>query len=235
MVIAIIAQTIPGLPQIDANQLLATGGGIAIFLVALIIVVVITAIIMYLAKFNIPLYLLFKQGDAYRLKRDKGFHDTKNNEFKALKNKKVIFDRPTNDQFFGEGKKDILIGIVDNNSCTWLKVTKEHNFKPADSNLLAFQVEQYSKIDAATKVKEAWWDKYGSQVMWSVTIVIFMICLIFILQSVDKAIKMGSEVVSRLSTVMANLGTATNVTRPVQIVGLPFMALFMRRRRKNNG
>lgn len=221
-----------GLPQIDTSQILAVGGGVGLFIFVMIVIIAVTAIIMYLAKFNKPLYLLFKQGDAYRLKRDKGYDDIKNNTFKVLKFKQVLYDRPTSEQYYGEGKKDILIGIVENNSCTWLTITKEHCFKPADANLLAFQVEQYAKIDAATKVKEQWWDKYGHQVIWSITIVIFMLCVIFILQSVDKAIKMGAEVVSRLSGIISGLGYATNTTKNVQIVALPILTMLFRIKKK---
>jgi len=164
-------------------------------------------VLRYLLKFKFSVTFLIKQNEGYSIKRDKGWLNQKKRNFKVLKNKDIMCPYPESNYIVPEGKKENLFGIVENNVCTWANITHGVGFVSADMNMMNWIADTYLSIDEATQNQLSFWDKYGHQIIWLGTIVIFMVCIILILKSVDRAIEMGSSVASSLSQSVQQTGT----------------------------
>lgn len=190
--------SIMGVARIDTGAILNVGNMIATFVVVMGMVFGFMIVLKYILRFDKTVFLLIKVGEGYRLKKDKGglIKDSKTQEekFRLLKTKKITCMIPKSNHELIFGKKTVLIGIVTDGVCVWTKPKLGTGLTTADHNLLNFLTESYSRIDEATKTTQKFWDKYGHQILWLGTIVIFMVIIIMILKRVDSAIDLGKSV-----------------------------------------
>ncbi|CAL7962188.1 hypothetical protein GAMM_330005 [Gammaproteobacteria bacterium] len=151
-------------------------------------------IIVYFLKFKYPLYLLMQEGNTVRFKKDRGFMDKKKMKFQALKNKNVTFNYPESKYFMTEGKRPILFAFVRNESATFLEVSANPHFIPADMNMLNKMINDFDATWNIVKPKQNFWDKWGQQLLWIGSLGIFLIVIILILKRMDAIIALGNNV-----------------------------------------
>lgn len=185
-----------GIPAINYSGILnvatmGIGSGLAIIAFLAVIMV-----IRYFMSFNIPFELIEQTGTGNRLKKGKGRLNHKKEEFQALGMKDYVFMWPLSDHFISAGKGLKLFGYAISNNVSWLKVSPNPGFVPADINFQTYLAQRLRRNWEATQNKVGFWDKYGHQVLWMATIVIFLIAIILILKQVEKAIAMGQSVLN---------------------------------------
>lgn len=150
-------------------------------------------IIVYFLRFKHPMYLFIEEGNGIRLKKDRGEKNKKKRTFKALKNKDIDFPYPETKYEINEGKRSILCAYVKNQSATWLTVSDNEKFIPADYDMQNKMINDFDSTWNIVKPKESFWDKYGQQVLWVGSLGIFLVVIILILKRMDKIIEMGNS------------------------------------------
>lgn len=186
-----MADALAGL-NIDFGGIWAISGQIAQFVAGGIILIVIVLLMRYFFKYNKAIILLVKAGDGWTIKKDKANINIKKREITLMTNKHLSVSMPHSQNIFLDKGKEMYIGIVKDNSIGWSTVGDNPKFIPADMNMMNFVVDMYARIDEATKTKQGFWDKYGHQILWGISMMVFLVIIILILQRMDKIISMGN-------------------------------------------
>jgi hypothetical protein len=181
----------------DLGGLWNTIGLIAKIVAGGLIVILVMLVMRYVFKFNKPVTLLMKAGEGWTIKTDRGSLNTKKRDFTLMKFKHLTVSVPESENIFLKGGKETYIGVVINSSVAWTTVGDNGKFVPADINMMNFLVDMYARIDEATKLKQGFWDKYGHQILWGITMMVFLVVIILILQRMDKIIGMASSVATQ--------------------------------------
>jgi len=151
-------------------------------------------IFIYFMKFKHPIYLFKEEGKGIRLYKDRGQKDKKKQKFTALKNKDIDFPYPESKFEFSQGKQSILCAMVKNQSASWLSITDNPSFVPANYDMQNKMINDFNSTWNIIKPKENFWDKYGQQILWIGSLGIFLVIIILILKRMDKIIAMGNSV-----------------------------------------
>lgn len=148
-------------------------------------------IVVYYLRFNVPIYLFMERGDGKAIIKDRGKKDKKKREFKALKYKDIDFPYPESKYEYQAGKKFALCAFIKNQSATWLSITPNPHFVPADYNMQRQMIGDFESTWNIVKPKEKFWDKYGQQILWVGSIGVFLLVIILILKRMDRIIELG--------------------------------------------
>ena len=100
-------------------------------------------IFIYFVKYNKKLYLLIQQGQAVRFVKDRGKADKSNKVFTALKNRDINFPYPETKYEMVEGRGSALFAFVKNQSATFLEVSENPHFVPANYNMQKHLIKMY--------------------------------------------------------------------------------------------
>ena len=159
------------------------------------VVVVVFVVFIYLIKFKYPIYLIFEtSGGGKRLKRDRIAINVKKNTVKALKNKSVVFPFPQSEHEYIEGKGSSYVAVVRNNSASFLTISANPHFIPADYDMREKIANDFKNSWSILKPTESWMDKYGQQLLWIGSMGIFLVVIILILKRMDAIISLGNSV-----------------------------------------
>ena len=153
-------------------------------------------VVIYFLKYSVPIYLFKQEGKAVRLFKDRGERNKKKRTFKALKNKDIEFPYPETKYEMSQGKKGVLCAYVRNQSATWLTITDNPSFVPADFNMQAQMINDFESTWNFVKPAQGFWDKYGQQIIWLGSIGIFLVVIILILKRMDRIMDMGQQISS---------------------------------------
>jgi len=181
---------------------------------AWIIGIIIIAIpLLYVLRFKHKVTLIFESaGGGKRKKMDRGWFNKKKNEFKLLKHNGVECAVPDSKHEYINGKNIEYIATVRNNSASWLTITENPHFIPANydvtEKLTLKLVNQWSILQP----KQGFWDKYGVLIMqfagWGALIVV----TILIMQRMDAIIALGNN------AAQASLASNKQVIESVPII-----------------
>jgi hypothetical protein len=153
-------------------------------------------VFLYWLRFNVPLFLLIERGKGIALVLDRGQRDKKKRQFRALKNRDINFPYPETKYDIQKGKRAALFAFVKNQSATWLSVSDNPHFVPADYNMQRAMLSDFEATWNIVKPKEKFWDKYGQQILWLGSIGVFLVVIILILKRMDNIIELGKSVAS---------------------------------------
>ena len=150
-------------------------------------------IFVYFMKYKYPLHLYIETGTGKRYVKDRGKKDKKTMKFVALKNKLISFPYPETKYEYQMGKRSCLSAYVRNESATWLEISPNPHFIPADMNMQKNMINDLDATWSIVKPAQNFWDKYGQQILWVGSLGIFLIVIILILKRMDKIIEMGNS------------------------------------------
>jgi hypothetical protein len=171
-----------------------TVGKIALTVFYGLIVMFFFVIFMYVIKFKHPLYLIFESsGGGKRFVKDRGSKDKKKNLFKALKNKDITFPYPMSEHEYIQGRGSAYIATIRNQSASFLSITENPHFIPADYDMREKLVNDFKNSWSILAPKQEFWDKYGAQILWVGSMGIFLIVIILILKRMDSIISLGNS------------------------------------------
>ena len=148
-------------------------------------------IFVYYLRFNVPLYMFMERGKGIALIKDRGKIDKKKKKFSALKYKDIDFPYPESKFEYQAGKKAALCAFVKNQSATWMTISDNPNFVPANYNMQRQMIGDFESTWNIVKPKEKFWDKYGQQILWVGSIGVFLLVIILILKRMDRIIELG--------------------------------------------
>jgi hypothetical protein len=151
-------------------------------------------IISYYFKFNYPLHLYIETGTGKRYVKDRGKKDKKERKFIALKNKDIDFPYPETKYEYQQGKKACLSAFIKNQSATWLEISPNPHFIPANYDMQSKMINDLDATWNIIKKELGFWDQYGQQILWVGSLGIFLIVIILILKRMDAIIDMGKSV-----------------------------------------
>jgi hypothetical protein len=155
---------------------------------------VLVVIFLYVVKFKHPLLLIFEtSGGGKRIVRDRGYFDKKKNTFFALKSKNVDFPVPESSHEYLKGSKVEYIATVRNNSASFLTITPNPHFIPADYDMLEKLALKFNNQWSIFQPKQNFWDKYGASILWVGSMGVFLIVIILILKRMDAIISLGNN------------------------------------------
>jgi hypothetical protein len=203
-----------GLAQMGGNfyigmQKLAVSGA---WIIGLVIVAVIA---MYLLKFKKKVTLIFETaGGGKRKVLDRGFFNIKKNEFKLLKNKNVECPVPESEHEYISGRNTEYIGTVRNNTVSWLTISANPHFIPANYDMQEKLALKIANVWSIFQPKQGFWDKYGASILWVGSMGVFLIVIILILKRMDAIIAMGNSVAQ------AQIAANKQVIESLPILGL---------------
>jgi len=188
--------------SITANSanVFATLGKIAQWTFYGLILLGVIWIFIYFMRFKYPIYLYIQEGMGIRIKKDRGWKDKKKRKFTALKNKDIDFPYPETKHEFTEGRTAVLCGYVKNQSVSWMKVTENYNFIPADYDMQHKMINDIDSTWNIVKPKQGFWDKWGQQILWLGSLGIFLVVIILILKRMDAIIALGRSVATAQAT-----------------------------------
>ncbi len=167
-------------------------------------------LLLYFLKFKYPLYLIKEtSGGGKRFVKDRGWLNKKKNEFKALKNKDVMFPYPLSEHEYIEGRKSSYIAVVRNQSASFLDISENPHFVPADYDMREKLTNEFKNSWSILEPKQNFWDKFGAQVLWVGSMGIFLIVIILILKRMDAIISLGH--VAAQSQIAANKQVITSL------------------------
>ena len=184
---------------IDTKAIINTSAIGGIIVGSLIIIIIILIVWWYISKHDKKVYLLYKTGDGLVLKTNKAEKNIKSRTMKLLWSRNIKCQYPESKHTILEKGKECFIGYVVNDVCTWLEVDASR-LVASDANLMNFLVEEFVAIDEITKVKLSFWDKFGKDILWMMTIVVVMIIIIMILKSLDRVVDMVGGVANQMTT-----------------------------------
>lgn len=188
-----------GLPSVNFSQVmsvLGVGVGIGITILA----VVVAAVLMrYFMSFNIAVEMIENTATGNRLLKTKGRMNHKKGVFETLKYKTYSYMYPLSEYFVTAGKGLKLFGYAINRSVVWLTIHPNPGFVPADMNMQTYLAQRLRRNWEATQNKVSFWDKYGHQVLWGFTMVIFLIAIIIIVQMINNI--GGAAVAARVQSI----------------------------------
>lgn len=181
--------------NVNWSQIIQVVGNGVLIGVSIVVALIVINWIRGQLSYNFKVTLFEKVGDGLRRFEDRGKIDKAKNEYISKKfKKKIEFAVPDNKYFIHDKGGLALFGYVVNNSCGWLTVYPNPGFKPADMNLGAWFLQRLKRNWDATQNKVSFWDKYGHQILWGATMVIFLVVIILILQRMDSVIKMATDI-----------------------------------------
>lgn len=151
-------------------------------------------VISYFVKYKYPLHLYIRTGKGIRYEKDRGKKDTEERKFIALKHKDINFPYPQSKYEYQYKKKSCLSALVENDSATWLEISDNPHFIPADIDMQSKMINDMKGTWEIIKKEGSFWDKYGQQVLWVGSLGIFLIIIILILKRMDSIIEMGKSV-----------------------------------------
>lgn len=187
----------------DVTSMIAGGLGNAWVLISNIATLVfyvgvvgaVAVVFIYLVKFKYPVYMIFESsGGGKRLKRDRLMINTKKNEVRALKNRSIVFPFPTSEHEYIEGKNTSYIATVRNFSASFLTITENPHFIPANYDMREKLANDFKNSWSILAPKTNFWDKYGAQVLWVGSMGIFLVVIILIMKRLDSLIALGNNV-----------------------------------------
>jgi len=153
-------------------------------------------IFIYFMRYSVPIYIFKQEGKSTRIFKDRGERNRKKLTFKALKNKDIKFPYPETKYEMSQGKKGVLCAYVRNQSATWLEISPNPHFVPADFNMQAQMINDFESTWNFVKPAEGFWDKYGQQIIWIGSIGIFLVVIILILKRMDRIMDMSQQIAS---------------------------------------
>ena len=190
------------MPSINTTQIINTAAAGIGFGFIILMIIVILWLINYYKSFNMAVEIIEETGTGKRLLKTRGRINHKKNEFQTISLKTYAYMFPLGEHFVSVGKGLKLFGYAINRSVVWLTVHPNPGFVPADMNMQTYLAQRLRRNWEATQNKANFWDKYGHQVIWAFTMIIFLIAIIFILQEVSKVIGVANTAVaSRVQTI----------------------------------
>jgi hypothetical protein len=180
--------------NIDFTGIVSILGVVGRILLYSLIGIGIMFIVSYFYKYKHPLHLFIETGKGVRYKKDRGKKDRKNMKFLALKNKDIEFPYPETKYEYQQGKKSCLVAFVKNQSATWLEISENPHFIPADYDMQSKMINDLDATWNIIKKEPSFWEKYGQQMLWVGSLGIFFVIIVLILQRMDKIIEMGRSI-----------------------------------------
>ena len=161
---------------------------------AILAIIVIGYLMNYFFMHNISVLLFEETNQGNRILTDRGRIDYKNSDFKVLRYKNFEYFVPMSQHFFMKGNAKMLYGKVKDNSVSWMTITENDNFIPADINMKVYAIQRWRRTFEATATKKTFWQEHGHEVLLVLMMIILFICIILILKEVRAAIEMGRAI-----------------------------------------
>ena len=191
-----MANPVGNLVNFDTSKLLAQASSFIEIVFVMVIVGVVMYLIIYWMRYKHPVYLFMEEGKGTKIVKDRGYAKKKDRVFKLLKNKEIDCDYPESKYFYRQGKSSALAAFVRNQSAAWLTITDNPHFIPANINMQNHLLNDIQGTWEIIKPKESFWAVYGQQVLWGMSMGVFLVVIILVLQRMDRIIELAHSVTS---------------------------------------
>lgn len=183
-----------GIPNLNLTEIMGMVGQIGAIVVVGLIVIAAIMIFRYFFQFNVEVTLYNDPGGKI-LKKDNIKLNHKKKKVESLKQKQLFYPYPTTNVIYFRGKKQCLNGRVKDNCVSWMDVTENSNFKPADMewyDALAYRVQKNSELTA----ERDWWSKNKDMIVAMAGYAALIIIAILVTQQMGKLIQTNQNIAS---------------------------------------